>query len=289
MGLLAYSGITTKVRAMESRLFTEEQLRELASAASVSEALELLKQNPSYGDLFHGLEAAELHRADIEQRLIQSKYRDFTKLYRFSSQSQRKFLDLYFLHFEIAIFKWCLRAILDHRQADLDLSQFQDFFKRHSHLDLNQMSACQSLPEFLACLEGTPFYGLLSGLSETPEATLFDYELKLDLFYFKTMWKASGKLSDQETAILTQCFGSKLDILNIQWIYRSLRYYHLTPAQIYALLIPIRYKLRQNDIQNMAESDTMEDFFSPFWKASATALEQRPSVPLLSNETKRRK
>ena len=30
MGLLAYSGITTKVRAMESRLLKPEQFRELA-------------------------------------------------------------------------------------------------------------------------------------------------------------------------------------------------------------------------------------------------------------------
>ena len=30
MGLLAYSGITTKVRAMESRLLTEEEFRQLA-------------------------------------------------------------------------------------------------------------------------------------------------------------------------------------------------------------------------------------------------------------------
>jgi vacuolar-type H+-ATPase subunit C/Vma6 len=31
MSLLTYSGITTKVRAMESRLFTEEQFREMAA------------------------------------------------------------------------------------------------------------------------------------------------------------------------------------------------------------------------------------------------------------------
>ncbi len=245
--------------------------------------MEFLKRQPSYEDIFDGLDETQLHRAAIEQRLTLSKYRDFTKLYRFSRISQRKFLDLYFLHYEIAILKRCLRAVLDHRPIDLDLSAFQEFFEKHSRLDLGKLSSCQTVPELLSCLEGSPFYGLLSSLSEHPEATLFDYELKLDLLYFKTMWKASGKLTRQETDILKQCFGSKLDMLNIQWIYRSRKYYQLSPAQIYALLIPIHYKLKQANIVEMAEAETMEQFFAAlkatyYGGLSLAELEETPDL-----------
>ena len=48
MGLLAYSGITTKVRAMESRLLKPEQFRELAEQEDVRSAADYLKEQPAY-------------------------------------------------------------------------------------------------------------------------------------------------------------------------------------------------------------------------------------------------
>ena len=129
-GLLAYSGIATKVKSMQSKLLSEDKLREMAALENVPEALEYLKRQPAYEDLFSDVDDQSFHRSAIEQRLLLSKYRDFTKLYRFSRVSQRKFLDLYFLHYEIAILKRCLRCVLDHRNPDLDLSLFQEFFEK---------------------------------------------------------------------------------------------------------------------------------------------------------------
>ena len=128
--ILAYSGIATKVKSMQSKLLSEDKLREMAALENVPEALEYLKRQPAYEDLFSDVDDQSFHRSAIEQRLLLSKYRDFTKLYRFSRVSQRKFLDLYFLHYEIAILKRCLRCVLDHRNPDLDLSLFQEFFEK---------------------------------------------------------------------------------------------------------------------------------------------------------------
>lgn len=46
--LLAYSGITTKVRAMQSHLITADQFRQMAALDSVSEAVDYLKRQPAY-------------------------------------------------------------------------------------------------------------------------------------------------------------------------------------------------------------------------------------------------
>ena len=96
MSLLTYSGITTKVRAMESRLFTEEQFREMAALEDVHSAADYLKQQPAYAGIFSGLDDSMLHRGNIERLLTLSLYRDFASLYRFGSLKQRRFLDLYF-------------------------------------------------------------------------------------------------------------------------------------------------------------------------------------------------
>lgn len=261
--LLSYSGLTTKVRAMESHFISNDQFHELASLDSVTDAVEYLKRQPAYTDIFSGLEDQELHRAAIEERLVLSKYQDFAKLYRFSNLSQRKFLDLYFMHYEVAILKRCLRSALDHRGIDLDLSMFRDFFEKHSNLDLIKLSTSKDITELIANLNGTPFFDLLTHIENTDSPTLFDYEMQLDLYYFKTIWKIKNKyLSKSEQKILAQCFGSKVDMLNLQWIYRSKKYYELAPADIYALLIPIYYRLKKADIIRLAEAASTEEFYS---------------------------
>lgn len=262
-GLLSYSGITTKVRAMESHLITDSQFREMAGLDSVPSAVEYLRKLPAYEELFKNMEGVELHRGAIEQRLILSQYGDFAKLYRFANLTQRKFLDLYFMHYEIDILKKCFRNSLGRKQLDFDLAVFQDFFEKHSRLDLMKLSNSENVREFISNLEGSVYHGLLSHLDDMEHPTLFDYEIHLDLLYFKTIWRVKGKyLSRTEQKLLTRCFGSKLDLLNIQWIYRSKKYYHLEPADIYSLLIPMNYHLNKDQITKMAETGSMEEFYS---------------------------
>lgn len=288
--LLSYSGITTKVRAMESHLITDSQFREMSGLETVLEAVEYLRRLPTYRGLFQDLEDEELHRGAIEQRLILSLYQDFAKLYRFSNLSQRKFLDLYFMHFEIGILKKCFRNSMGQNKLSIDLSVFRDFFAKHSKLDLIKLSSSSDLHEFIANLEGSPYYDILSHLDDQETPTLFDYEVHLDLLYFRTIWKVMGKyLSNAEKELLTRCFGSKLDLLNIQWIYRSKKYYNLPPADIYALLIPVNYHLKKEQITKMAETGTMDEFYSVlkttfYGRKSGLELSEKPNLERLSED-----
>ena len=177
--LLAYSGLTTKVKAMQSRLITPAQLQEMASLESVTACVEYLKRHPAYEHVLGSEEPGELHRGIIEQYLKLSEYQDFDRLYRFSNLTQRKFLDFYFLHYEVAFLKRCLRSIIGHSPLDLDLSVFQQFFDSRSSLNFSKISEAASLADFTAALEGSIFYPLLSNLSRENTVSLFDYENSL--------------------------------------------------------------------------------------------------------------
>lgn len=290
MGLLTYSGIAAKVRAMESRLLTEEQFREMASLEDVRSAADYLKQQPAYETIFSGLDDTRLHRGYIEQLLAWSEYQDFTKLYRFSNLQQRRFLDLYFMNYEITIIKSVLRNVMGGRPRSIDLSGFQQFFDCHSSVDLVKLAEAKSLEELIAGLEGSSYYGPLTSFQEEREQTLFDYEFRLDLFYFQTMWKTKDKvLTREEQKVIGQCFGSRLDLLNIQWIYRSIKYYKLPAAKIYALLIPVKYKLRTEQIQHMAEASSPEGFFAAlkntyYGKLPEADWNEPPDVEALSHQ-----
>ena len=290
MGLLAYSGITTKVRAMESRLLKPEQFRELAEQEDVRSAADYLKEQPAYAEVFDGLDDTKLHRGYIEQILTQSEYRDFTRLYRFSSMKQRKFLDLYFKHYEVEVIKKLLRHMLGGREGQTDLSMFQGFFEKHSELDLETLCRAKNFSEFTEALEGTVYGQLLSQMQEKGQTGLFDCELKLDLFYFQLLWKLRNKLlSKTERKILDDCFGSRLDLLNIQWICRARSFYRLSQAEIYALLIPVHYRLRADKVKLLVEAEDDAKFFAvlretPYGKQEELQTGQMPDIQLLSNQ-----
>ena len=254
--LLSYSGTTTKIRAIKSRLLTRKDYETLAAMPTVTGALAYLKQKPSYEELFSGLDESTLHRSQVEQILTYSVYADFQKIYRFSTVQQRAFMDLYFGRYEIAIMKRSLRMLFDHRDVSTDLTIFTDFFNHHSDLDLNKLSASQTIDEFVENLKGSIYYEPMKRLSDIESPTLWDYEMALDLFYFGWFWKNGQKIfkDKEDRKIFMEAYGVKIDLLNMQWIYRSKRYYHLSDADIYALLLPVRYRLTKQDIERMTEA-----------------------------------
>lgn len=261
--LLSYSGITTKIRAMQSNLLTDTEFREIITLPSVSDVAIFLKNKPAYKQLFADVDETRLHRGQIERLLYVSLFKDFTKIYNFSNPEQRKFLNLYFMRYESSILKTCMRSVLNGNKDIPNKDHVKDFFEHYSAINMDNLFASHTIEEFVSCLKGTDYYKPLSKLLDLSNPTLFDYEMTLDLYYFSKLWKLSQSLlKGKELQSLSACYGCKIDLLNIQWIYRSKKYYKLSPADIYALVIPVSYKLKKQDLMHLVEAPSIEEFNS---------------------------
>lgn len=287
-GLLAYSGLTTKVRAMTGQLLTRDQYRAMAGLESVPEAVEFLRALPAYAGVFPDMDSEDLHRGTIERLLAGSLYRDYARLYRFSNIKQRRFFKLYFMHFEIDIMKSCLRNAAAHQPVPVGLSRYEEFFRSHSKLDLAAIGTAATTDEFIDSLEGTVYYPLLARIRDSGDGGHFDYEMALDLYYFNVTWKAIKKnIPKREQEAILQGFGTKLDLLNLQWIYRTKRYYTIPGAEVKKLLIPIRYRLRNSQLEQLIAAENMDEYFSALsetWYGSQTrqaALDEKPNLEIL--------
>ena len=261
--LLEYSGIVTKTRAMESRLLSPGQFQELASLHTIPEAVEYLKKNTAYAETLESLEPTQLHRGNIEKLLTQSLYRDYTKLYRFCGQKQRKFMELRLKSYEIDLIDYCLRIVINHYKRPFDLHYKKEFFDRYSQLSIDRLITSRTTDELVDNLKGTEYYDPLKKLQDAQKVTLYDYDLALELYFFTTLWKARKKmLKKEDLELYERDCGSQIDLLNMQWIYRSKKYYHLTDVETYALLLPIHYKVSSDSIKEMVEAETLEDFLA---------------------------
>ena len=258
--LLEYSGIVTKTRAMESRLLSPGQFQELASLHTIPEAVEYLKKNTAYAETLESLEPTQLHRGNIEKLLTQSLYRDYTKLYRFCGQKQRKFMELRLKSYEIDLIDYCLRIVINHYKRPFDLHYKKEFFDRYSQLSIDRLITSRTTDELVDNLKGTEYYDPLKKLQDAQKVTLYDYDLALELYFFTTLWKARKKmLKKEDLELYERNCGSQIDLLNMQWIYRAKKYFNMKPADIYQLILPIHYRLSTDLIKGMVEATTLEE------------------------------
>lgn len=265
-GLLSYSGITTKVRAMQSKLLSPKQLNEFASLNSVSEAVVYLKNQPAYRDLFADTDETLIHRGQVERLLNIAMYTDFAKIYKFATPKQRKFLNIYLMKYETGIIKKCLCAVLNGNFNIPNKDVLIGFLKHFSLIDTDLLFNAKTTEEILESLKNTVYYDALLKITralDSSDVTLFDYEMALDICYFSKLWNNIQKVfKGRELKLMTSSWGSKIDMLNIQWIYRSKKYYNLSSADIYALIIPINYKLKRTELKGLIEAEDINAFIA---------------------------
>lgn len=258
-GLYEYSGIAVKIKAMSGRLIKKEAYEEMAELKSVAEVVNYLKRYPSYEKLLSDMND-NIYRTKVEGIIHQSIFKDFYKIYLFSGNSQRKFLDIFYLRYENMVLKRYLRNAFDKRDLKKDTPESIAFLSKRSFWDFSRMDEANNITELIEALKGTAFYPLLKRMEENSEATLFDYENALNLYFIKKMiagYKKTLKKKDLEA--IMQIYSSEIELLNIQWTYRAKKYYQMSPAEIYAFIIPINYKLNIDTMHQIVEAPSIEE------------------------------
>ena len=120
------------------------------------------------------------------------------------------------------LINYCLRIVFNHYQKPFDLDHKKIFFDKYSDLSIDKLITSGNIGELVENLKGTEYYAPLKRLENAENPTLFDYDLALNLYYFTTMWKKRKKiLKHKELEIFTRDAGAKIDLLNLQWIYRA--------------------------------------------------------------------
>ena len=259
--LLSYSGVITKIRAMEKHLISDDEFREIVSLPSVSAIEAYLMKNPRYAEEFRRFPTEEVHRGVLESILGCTVFRDYVKIFHFCTMEQRKFLRKYVRRYEIRLLKKCLSFVCQGSTPTDSMFAYGDFFDRYTSLDTKALSACTSVAELLHAIRDTEYAPVLARIDEIPDASLFDYETALDMHHFRTGWKDLGKILPKDSLeAVAAGYGTKMDLLNLWYIHRARAFYRMNKADTFALLIPVRFKLRKEEIEALVGADSEEEF-----------------------------
>lgn len=258
---LTYGGIITKIKAMSGRLITKKEFEHLVELETTADFINYLRLKPSYENIFKDMNETTIHRGQIEEMIKISLYMDFSSLYIFATREQRVFLNIFFLRYEVNILKECLELLYNHKST-LHLASFSSFFEKHSELDIDGLSSCQSIEDYSHMLIGTKFECVLSNLHNTDQnISLSEFECQLDIFYYQHIWKLIKKnFRGKEKKRMLTLFGTEIDMQNITWIYRFKKFYRVEPKDIYASIIPIHYHLMKEQVIKLVESPSLIEF-----------------------------
>ncbi|WP_075719815.1 V-type ATPase subunit [Roseburia sp. 499] len=92
--LLQYSGLITKIKAMEGRLLTREDYEHILEFQTVNETIAFLREQQIYGKIYGGHDEIQ-HRGQVEALIYNSIREDYESICRFCNPVQRKALRLY--------------------------------------------------------------------------------------------------------------------------------------------------------------------------------------------------
>ena len=70
------------------------------------------------------------------------------------------------------------------------------------------------------------------------------------------------ELKKEDREAVLESVGVTIDTLNLQWIYRAKRYYGMKAADVYALIIPVHYRLNLEQVKRMAEAESTEEMLN---------------------------
>ena len=101
----------------------------------------------------------------------------------------------------------------------------EKLFGKHANFNFSIVATSTDIADLILNLKDSIFYEPLSSLQNKSDLRLFDYEIALDLFYFKTLWKVKDTFNKKDREVLTHTYGRQIDMLNIMWIYRTKKYY----------------------------------------------------------------
>ncbi|TDT51867.1 V/A-type H+-transporting ATPase subunit C [Fonticella tunisiensis] len=228
-----YRVVNTKIASMSSRLLRDEDYKKMIALKSPSVIALYLKENTAYGDFFKDQDPNLMHRNEIERLLKEGLINLMDKLIHYFNGDYRNFFKCFYLKYEIYDLKRIARLV----HIDKNFEHLREnlvFAGKYRYIDMDMLLKAQSIEEIIESLEGTVYHPFLKNLvNGSTTETLYRFEMALDKAYFSILEENVKKISEEDQRAFYDLYGSYIDMLNIQWIYRGKKYYKLTPEEIF--------------------------------------------------------
>lgn len=255
-----FAAVNAKIKAMEGNFLKDEDYENLLRMESVMEVARYLKERTAYSEVLASVAAENVHRGMLENLIKQNMVKNIDKIIHYFTGDYKDFIKSLYAKYEIEELKVIARAVYNGRDArDFKSSAF---LGKYSGIDQNKVFEARSIKDVINALEGSFFYKFLKPLidgnfTENP----FRFEMVMDMSYYSILQKEWSKLDTRDKEILQNAQGIIADMLNLQWIYRGIKFYRLSPEELLNYTISISFRLNFKLLKELCYSQDLEEFF----------------------------
>jgi len=239
------AAVTAKARVYRGRLLSPDDYLRLLEFETVGEIGAYLAKSEAYSPYISVPSPESLHRGDLEAIITSVPLLEEIPFCRYLGPERCSLLRSWGERFDVDVIKRVLRMIttgMGNREA---------LRRRVATVPITvangeKLLAARTLRDVLDSLRGYPLYNILSEPLKRLEkegGTLFRPKMAMDTFFLTRILSRGGRLPGSEGQGVRQIFGTSADLINIYWIYRSRRFFSLTPEEALGMTLPVRYRL----------------------------------------------
>lgn len=258
--VVRFSAVNAKIKSMSGKFLKDEEYKKIIALKSTREIAAFLKDNTFYGEFIKNADLANIHRDELERYLKQGLIYHMDKLIHYFNGDYRSFFKCFYMRYEIYDLKKAARLI----HIDKSFGSLKEnlvFAGKYRYIDVEAVIKARSVAEIILALKGTVYEPFLMNLIDgNVKESLFRFEMALDKAYFSVIEENVKKLEKADQTAFFELYGSYIDMLNLQWIYRGKKYYNLSSEELFNYTINRGLKFNYVKIKEFCYSKDINDF-----------------------------
>ncbi|HHX62600.1 MAG TPA: V-type ATPase subunit [Epulopiscium sp.] len=254
-----YAAIHSKLKVRKRAFLTPEDYETILTFTTIDQMQVFLKSKIGFREVLKRSTDIDLHRADLEIILHRYEVSEIEKIIYYFSDHYRAFFRTMLMEYEMLDLQLILQTIAKNVDTDQIKNHFVHSIK-YSKLNYNTLLEAKTVPEFVESLRGTIYYNSLKTLTQEDAIRReFHMEMKLYILYYKELMAKIERLDPEDCEIGKEIIGTLIDCINIQWIYRGVKYYAISPEEILIYTLGNGRKISYGKLKKLCYAGSIDE------------------------------
>ena len=257
---MAYEAVNTKIMTRIGQVLNTEKLNKILDFSTVDQLIDYIKDQDIVKRMPQNHKIDNINRDSLESLLGIFKTNEIEDMIHYFSGPYKDFIKSMLIDSEIADITLILRKIARGESLS-DINKRFVHSEKYTSIEFDKLIGSKSIENFTQNLKDTPYYIGLRNLSNDDAINReFHIEMKLQGVFYKTLLSKAEKLNKEDMETAKDIIGHKIDLENIQWIYRALRYYDISPEEILIYSLEGGKKIGYSRLKSLCYVKSSEEF-----------------------------
>ncbi len=256
---MAYEAVSVKIKSRLGHIADREKFDRLLDCKNVDEVTEYIRNNYSMKDIIDRAGSRELHRNDLETLLKRYLVEEIESILHYFSGPYKEFVRTFLMEYEINDLVTIIRKIAKGETVD-NAADILILPAGYRSVPIDRLLAAKNVTQCLEYLKKTAYYYSLKTVTDEDVVEReFHIEMKLHLLFYKTLLNRAQKLASADRQAAMDIIGLKIDLLNVQWIYRAKKYFDISPEEMLIYSLQGGKKLGFNRLKQLCYLKTVDE------------------------------